>query len=262
MENGEDNQSQQIPIGILFFLQNVLEKLNKIDTLCDEYKENIWLVADRFEKFSCCCSAIKRMTEQQIMFPEDLTYDFAMTICDADSVETVVENYFFENNARRVENIITKCIASLQSEKYCELFVQIIDAYNRHSYHLACIGLFAIADGLLTDISYMQESTSFSRRVANVRQKLSDQVELESVDRRVFFLQLQLESLGDRLSNSIFGQSEFSKIEPNSLNRHWVMHGRTRKTYNQYDFLKILLWINQLIFLGEIIGVDTGGGST
>ena len=111
----------------------------------------------------------------------------------------------------------------------------------------------------MADISRMKDSTSFEKRIKSIEQKMADKIELDTIDRRTFFIHLQFDSLGDKLSNSVFGFSDFTKDEPDVLNRHWLLHGRTHKSYSRYDFLKILLWIDQLIFLDTIINPTTGG---
>ena len=141
---------------------------------------------------------------------------------------------------------MNRCDKAKCLRDYQNLFLQITDTYSRQQYHLACIGLFAIADGLMADISTMKKSTSFEKRIKSIEQKMADKIELDTIDRRTFFIHLQFDSLGDNLSNSVFGFSDFTKDEPNELNRHWLLHGRTHKTYSRYDFLKILLWIDQL----------------
>ena len=52
---------------------------------------------------------------------------------------------------------------------------------------------------------------------------------------------------------SIFKDNYSFVNEPDELNRHWVMHGRSRRTYTQFDCLKILLWLDAIVFLSEKI---------
>ena len=189
------------------------------------------------------------------MFPGDISNEFAQSIGSSEDVDAEVETYFFSDNEKQVRSIVTRCISSTTIHIYRTLFSQAIDAYNRNHYHLACIGLFAIADGLLADVSQM-DTTAFKRRIESIDQKLERKVELDKLDRKTFYLQLQLKSLGEDLNNTIFRTSRFDEEEPDTINRHWMMHGRTHKEYGRYDFLKVLLWIDQLTFAHSILSSE------
>lgn len=257
----EGNDGYILPVlnGITAFMQGAIAVFTKVGEWYRDNEENIKSFLNGFASFSTCCSAIKKMAQHQIMFSDDVTTDFATAICDADDIDTLVEGYYFGNDAQHINHVIKRCEESQQLQEHRNLFLQITDAYSRQHYHLACMGLFAIADGMLADISNMKDSTSFEKRIKSIEKKMEQQIELDDIDRRTFFIQLQLDCLGDKLSNSVFGFSKFSGDEPDALNRHWVVHGRTHKSYNRYDFLKILLWVDQLAFLGGIIKSTTGG---
>lgn len=80
-----------------------------------------------------------------------------------------------------------------------------------------------------------------------IKEKIDAQFELDELDRKTICIYQALDSFED----SLFSNSHFDKSEPDNLNRHWVMHGRTRRTYTRYDFLKVLLWLDALLFLLE-----------
>ena len=56
----------------------------------------------------------------------------------------------------------------------------------------------------------------------------------------------------EQIKESMFGPSEFESPEPDNLNRHWVIHGRTRKAYSKYDFLKIMLWLDAISYMAQL----------
>lgn len=241
------------------FIQETVNAFAKIGEWCRDNRENIKNFLIEFENFGTCCSAIKKMAQHQIMFSDDVSLDFATAICNSEDVDVLVENYYFNGEVHRINNVIKRCEEAQQLKEYHNLFLQVIESYKKQHYHLACIGMFAIADGMLSDISNLKNSTKFKERIVSIEQKMNDKIEFDTMDRKIFFIQLQLDSLGDNLSNSIFGFSKFSENEPNTLNRHWIVHGRTHKSYSRYDFLKILLWIDQLVFLDKIINSTAGG---
>lgn len=257
----EENNGYGFPIlnGIATFMQGAIAVFTKASEWYRDNEENIKNFLIGFSNFSTCCSAIEKMAEHQIMFSDDISVIFADSICSTADVDALVEDYYFGNDEQHIKNVIRRCDTARQLKEYHNLFLETTDAYSRRHYHLACMGLFAIADGLMADISRMKDSTSFEKRIKSIEQKMADKIELDTIDRRTFFIHLQFDSLGDKLSNSVFGFSDFTKDEPDVLNRHWLLHGRTHKSYSRYDFLKILLWIDQLVFLDTIINPTTGG---
>lgn len=257
----EENNGYVFPIlnGIATFMQGAVAVFKKAGEWYRDNEETIRNFIISFSNFSTYCSAIEKMAQRQIMFSDDISIDFAEAICNSDNIDTLVEDYYFGTDTHHIDIVMNRCDKAKCLRDYQNLFLQITDTYSRQQYHLACIGLFAIADGLMADISTMKKSTSFEKRIKSIEQKMADKIELDTIDRRTFFIHLQFDSLGDNLSNSVFGFSDFTKDEPNELNRHWLLHGRTHKTYSRYDFLKILLWIDQLVFLDSIINITSGG---
>lgn len=160
------------------------------------------------------------------MFSDDISIDFAEAICNSDNIDTLVEDYYFGTDTHYIDIVMNRCDKAKCLRDYQNLFLQITDTYSRQQYHLACIGLFAIADGLMADISTMKKSTSFEKRIKSIEQKMADKIELDTIDRRTFFIHLQFDSLGDNLSNSVFGFSDFTRDEPNELNRHLMYFER------------------------------------
>ena len=91
----------------------------------------------------------------------------------------------------------------------------------------------------------MKTETRFKKRIDAITEKFAKQVELSDVDKKILCIYETVDSFED----SIFFNSDFSETEPDSLNRHWVIHGRTRRIYTKYDFLKALLWLDAIIIL-------------
>lgn len=160
----------------------------------------------------------------------------------------MVQEYYFDNNQQKMTLLISRCNSAKEILGYKELYVQTIDAYNRKHYHLACIGMFSLIDGVLADVSEMATVTSFKKRIQAIENKIDDQVALNEIDRKTLCIYIAMEHIKD----SIFGNSSFSEAEPEGINRHWVMHGCTRKKYSKYDFLKLLLWLDAISYMSQL----------
>ncbi len=227
--------------------------LKFIDVLAIAHKwyeknaDNIVEYIKTFENFAVWCSATEKLAKKQIVFTDDLTLEMAKEIKYSADIDKFIQNYYFENDNRNLIMLIERCQASNLIKEYKILFTQILDSYNKEHYQLACLGLFSILDGLLSDVSN-NNTTSFNKRINVVEKKLKDKVELNEIDRKTLCIYTAIE----KIDNTPFKFFDFSQDEPNGLNRHWLLHGRTRKEYSKYDFLKIMLWVDGLDYLNQI----------
>ena len=224
------------------------EALSTVQKWYERNSENIAKYLLAFADLGVWYSAIDKLAENQIIFTDDLGLDFAKEICDSTNIDKVVQRYYFDNNQQNMNLLISRCNSAREIFEYKELYVQTLDAYNRGHYHLACIGMFSLIDGVLADVSEMATVTSFKKRIQAIENKIGDQVALNEIDRKTLCIYTAMEHIKD----SIFGNSSFSEAEPEGINRHWVMHGRTRKKYSKYDFLKLLLWLDAISYMSQL----------
>lgn len=232
-------------------LKAIAIKVREIFTTVREwYKSNAdnihkYLLA--FADFSVWISAIEKLAEKQIVFTDDLDLDFAKEIYNSVNIDELIKKYYFNNNEQNMTVLVERCGFLSEITNYKELYYQTIEAYNKKHYHLACIGIFSILDGILADVSEIT-NTNFKLRIEAIENKFKDKVELNEVDRKTLCIYTAIE----KIENTLFAFSDFSKDEPNTLNRHWLVHGRTRKEYTNYDFLKILLWVDGISYIHQI----------
>lgn len=210
--------------------------------------ENIAKYLLVFADFGTWCSATDKLAEKQVVFTDDLTLDFAKQICNSTNIDELVQGYYFNSNEQNMTRLIERCEAANEIMPYKDLYAQTIDAYKRGHYHLACIGMFSLLDGVLADVSEMISATNFKQRIGAIEKKINDKVDLNDVDRKTLCIYTSTEQIKD----SMFGHSDFEAPEPDNLNRHWIIHGRTRKAYSKYDFLKITLWLDAISYMAQL----------
>lgn len=237
-----------IPEGVKKALFKLIEILVIARDWYEQNAENIAKYILVFADFGTWCSATDKLAENQIVFTDDLTIDFAKDICGSSNVDELVQRYYFDNNEQNMITLIDRCKTSNEIIPYSELYAQTIDAYQRGHYHLACVGIFSLVDGVLADVSQMITTTSFKLRIQAIEDKINNKVELNEVDRKTLCIYTGIE----HIKESVFGDSRFSEKEPKGINRHWIIHGRTRKKYSQYDFLKILLWLDAISYMSRL----------
>ncbi len=245
MNDFDNNDFQIVSETIINTIKGFANIFQKMHYWLNENYSSIFSALSIISDVGALFSAAKVLADNQIVFIDNLSIELAKTICETADVKNVVLQYYLQNDAQHMDNLIKRCLNAKQIINYRQFYSQIIDSYNRTHYQIACVGLFSIVDGILSDVESTMNNTSFEKRLKSIENKVVEKIELDEFDIKLICI---VESI-DKFNSSIFAFSDFSQKEPDNLNRNWLLHGRTRREYSQYDFLKILLWLDALIFL-------------
>lgn len=241
----DDMQSK--PMSLFDALQSFADMLNKINDWCERNADTFLAYINAFVDFGILYTAVEKMRERQIVFTDNLSVEFANKVCNSEDVDATVQEYYYANDEQQINALILRCRQSQKVMAHGSLFSEIEAAYRIGHYQLACIGLFSLIDGIISDISN-DGTTKFKKRIDYIKEKFVGKKELSSIDRRLWCIYLSIYTFED----TIFGYSYFAEQEPDSLNRHWLVHGRTHRRYTQYDFLKVLLWLDAMIIFANV----------
>ncbi len=248
MENQDYNKDDAL-------LPVALEFINKISTALktvrDWYSRNAETIAAYlavFSEFGVWMSAVNKLSENQLMFTDDLTFSFARKIYDSENVKQTVEDYYTDGDFNHFNLLVERCRQSKCLCDYQRFFNQIMSAYEREHFQLACTGLFSLIDRVLADNTDNAKVVNFNLRIKAIMDKLNDKVGLDEVDRKAFCIY----TLMDTEKGSIFDRSDFRKEEPVIINRNWLLHGRTQRNENFFDFLLVLLWLDAIILMIDL----------
>ena len=232
--------------GIVKGLETFAYALDKVHTWYQKNADNIANYLLVFAEFSEWSIATNKLIEKQFVFTDNLTQPLAHEIYQGADVEEVMTRYYFDNDGQNMQKLIQRCKDSDYIREYRELYSQILNAYDREDYLLACIGLFSLVDGLLADCSGINKP-AFQKRLDCIADKFADKAELNEIDRKT----LCIYDAFKKFDYSVFKNSDFSDEEPQAVNRHWDVHGRTHREHTRIDFLKVLLWLDAVIYLSE-----------
>lgn len=236
--------------GLTGFVKGLETFCNAIGKAITWYEENADIISSyllAFAEFGEWSIATSKLIENQFVFTDNLTPDLAHEIYQGADVEEVMTHYYFDNDGQNMEKLIQRCKYSNYIREYRELYHQILNAYDREDYLLACIGLFSLVDGLLAECSGMIEQTGFKKRLERISDKLADKVVLNEIDKKTICIYEAFK----KFDCSVFNDSVFSDKEPPTVNRHWDVHGRTHRKHTRIDFLKVLLWLDAVIYLHD-----------
>lgn len=198
-------------------------------------------IKQKLEEAVLPLKATIQLAERQCVSLGQLDKKLADEIVRADDVDALIGEKIAL--PERMDSIINKINRNPLIKPYEILFQQTINAYKTNAYDLAVLGFFAITDGLLSDITKDYRSTQIKQRVekivnANDIHIPKDEAHIDSMIQQASVL----------LVTELLAKSEFfDREEPEALNRHWAMHGRTRAKKTKVDCEKLILYIYALL---------------
>lgn len=225
------------------------EKLNQWNNWWQEHEAQICEYLVAFAYMMAYYRAIDKLIHNNVVCTYDLNKELATHIDSSDNVEIALKSYYFSNENDHMNVLLSRCQNGLVKLQRDRLFVECVSSYSRSEYHLAIIGVFALADGVLADITSNPKITSFRVRMNEVRDRINDKVPLSEYDWRLLSLSAALE----KFEYSPFDKSDFEGTEPSYPHRHWLLHGRSRNTYTEYGFLSAVLWLDAMLFFAEVL---------
>lgn len=214
MVSSEINNISKIVGDITKQFTNFTYGFYKVSTWCQDNSKTILQHVGDSDLIDWS-NAIDELAKKQYVFTYDLPLDIAKEINDGADIDKVMSDYYFGNNAQNMKNLIESCKSSVNTE----LFDQIVSAYDRNEYQLACIGLYSLVDGLLENCS-MKAMKNPSQESSEVDKKM------------ISFYYAFKECEGAVIKDSLFPAITQCKC-------------------TNVDFLKILLWIDALIYFSR-----------
>lgn len=212
-----------------------------IDKIRDEIETLILETKQWFERTMLPIKATIKLAEKQYISLGCIDENLADEIMLTDNLDALLN----ENAEIRKHTDIA--IAELRKadfiKPYEALFSQTITAYESELYDLSVLGFFAIIDGLLSDITKDHGSVKIKQRMEKAVNVDGFHVPKDDAAINMAMQKASLLMVSELLSES----KPFSGVEPDVLNRHWAMHGRTRTKKTKADCEKLILFIYGLI---------------
>ena len=110
-----------------------------------------------------------------------------------------------------------------------------------------------VIDGELSVVTG-NPGTNIKRRIEPLLEKLDDDEVLSEDEYSLFSLYLTVDAtMKTFAASSNFGNEK----EPQYINRHWTMHGRTERRKTKMDCVKLLRFLYAIILLDKIEKEDT-----
>jgi hypothetical protein len=188
----------------------------------------------------------QKLGEVQYVYWDYINNDFIELIIASKNIDELLYKLNETNDCKTVEFAISSCNEHILVSPYIPLFTQTIIAYREEKYDLAVLGLLSIVDGLLTDVSE-DDTTNISKRTEAIMKRAENNELLDDDEISLIMLSLTFQKTVEILS----AKSNFSGSEPENLNRHWIMHGRSRRRKTKLDCIKLINFIYGILLINN-----------
>lgn len=193
---------------------------------------------DNENKTSITCDLkdafLEKMRENQYVCWTDWDEQLMEEIVAADDPEPILLrewNMDVKGQQKIYEDILS--YPGLRGNK--KLWEESFSCLKEKKYDIALLGFFAILDGALSFVAGT-EQTQIQARFGKILE--SCQINFESQD--IGYTFKLFKETACKTAESLGESSSFKGEEPNTLNRHWRVHGRSNRAVSELDCVKII----------------------
>lgn len=188
----------------------------------------------------------EKLGEVQYVYWNYMTNEFMNAIIESKNVNKTLREFMIQDRFKVVDDTIEKCRVNSYMNCYTRMFDQSVTAFKNGQSDLAVIGFTSIIDGLLTDISG-NHTTRIATRACAIMDKFEQNETVDSDEYALVILMLTFQ----KTMESFSANSNFEKKEPKGLNRHWIMHGRSKRRKTKLDCVKLINFIYGILLIDE-----------
>ena len=243
---------QEMMLPITEALQKYTEMMRPIKEAAESFSARFGDIAAKAAEATRPFLAIGKFKEAQYVYWDFIPKDFMEEVIASENVNKTLRVYESKNKYQKSEAVITECLQHPYILPQGRMFEQVISAYHNGQYDLAAIGLIAMIDSVLSEASRNLTHKPFDRCNA-IFDKIAHKNTLDSDEYAIMSLGLTYQAMVDTLYKTV----PFSEKEPKNLNRHWIMHGRSKRKKTQLDCIKMINFLYGIILIDELSG--TGG---
>ncbi len=228
------------------------EKLQPLVDALNAQNRKIQDLGNTFSEAFRPIRAIHRITASQNVFWEYITSEFVDIILNSQDVNESLQEYESKDNYRKSNAVIEKCSVHLFVEPQKRLYEQTIKVYREGQYELAVIGLMSVIDCALSIASGDPTNIPKTRCEALIK-KLADNTDIDNEEYAI----LMLVSTFQAMFRTLYKRIDFKEIppydeEPEKLNRHWSIHGRSIREKTRFDCIKLINFLYGIILIDEL----------
>lgn len=258
---------QSMPPSLAVVLQKHIEMMQPIIEIAREYTEMMRPIIEATEAFKAQFGditakalkamrpflAINKFKDVQYVYWDFISIDFMEEVIASDNVNKTLQTYESQNKFQKSESVIIECLHHPYILSQAHVFEQTIRAYHNDQYDLATIGLLSVIDSVLSEASRNLTHNPL-KRCKSIFDKIENKNPLDSDEYAIVSLGLTYQGTVESLYKTV----SFSEKEPKNLNRHWIMHGRSKREKTQLDCIKLINFLYGIILIDELSKKEAG----
>lgn len=225
-------------------------------------RSSSYLIANECNKMCKPYRTVLLLSANQFVIVRELTPRTIVRAIRA-AQQNTLNQYLLEQSRPGNEFDIQKIIDELTKcpclTKYSGNLHECVSAFSNGLYFPSAVGVIAICDGFLSDLSKSQK-TSFKLRMDGVIEKAFEIIKnrygenQELLRDEVEFFDENISVISFAVSQSFFFESrKFELGEPQYINRHWLVHGRSSKPVRELDCIKFFRLLYGLTTIFKLI---------
>lgn len=153
------------------------------------------------------------------------------TMNTATEINDYLKQYYTHENCFRLKMILFYIQHSTIKTSLKNVYEQCWKAFQSECYIVCAISLLAIIEGVLSEFSVNKNDT---RMMKVCQQKLNSLLVNDDIFQKHMWNSYNL------FVRNLYQKSDFSKTEPDVINRHWLLHGRSCFDVTQTDCLRLI----------------------
>lgn len=238
---------RDVIISIATFEQNLAEMMRPIVEAISSMQTRMKEVLINFADTMRPIFVVELLGENQFVCWEYLSDVFINEIISADDVNAFLAKCMDSDEFESIDLTINNCLSHPLLIKNKRLFEQATVAFKGSYYDVALVGFTSVFDGLLSVASGIY-NTSITNRANAILEKLETDEALDYDEYSIF----ALISTFQKTLESFAGFANFNEKEPDTLNRHWIMHGQSTRSKTAMDCIKIIHLIYGTLLLDDL----------
>ena len=206
---------------------------NRVDKALEEFDNDLNKVVDR-------------ITPEGWTLPSDAGIIIIKRLADEQEIEDVnsfFEWYYTENNYFHVKFMVNYINGSSIKEATKKLFLECWKAFQNKSYAVCAIALVAVIEGILSE--YSEDKRDI--RMKKVCQKKVDTFPPDG-SKIIKYTWISY----NKFISKLYEKSDFTNPEPEEINRHWLLHGRSEFDISELDCIRLINAVQSICTIYDI----------
>jgi len=151
------------------------------------------------------------------------------------NINILFEKFYDDKQLKESSKHILK---SNINEHLKSVFVECIEIFNMGKYIASTTTLLTVLEGVLSDFGDDQTDT----RMKRICKFQMDKTKLDNkIINHLIWVSIY------KFIDELYSKSKFNQNEPRQINRHWILHGRTKREVGRIDAIRIVNAIHSLI---------------